>query len=225
MRLFVLAMAAIGVLWAQDPLKVAGDHYHLAFENQWARAYRVTYGPHESAPLHDHPNASAALYVYVTDAGPLVFRHDKARPGVAGMSIQRKAVQAGRIRVTHPHPETHATEYLGDQPMEYARIELLTELPSAPRDAVIAPAVIDPSHTVMRQEYEDEQMRILRVVCAAGHACPQSAHPDDPAIVVTMNGPRKGEIRWKPAGDVGPVEQVRVELKSGRGSEYPLRYD
>jgi len=37
-------------MMAQDPYRVAGDHYHLVFENPWVRATRVTYGPHETAP-------------------------------------------------------------------------------------------------------------------------------------------------------------------------------
>ena len=52
-----------------ESYQVAADHYHLAFENAWARATRVTYGPHEKAPVHEHPPTPTTVYVYVTDGG------------------------------------------------------------------------------------------------------------------------------------------------------------
>ena len=57
------------VLMAQDPYVAAGDHYRLLFENAWVRATRVTYGPHETAPVHRHPPTPTTVYVYVTDGG------------------------------------------------------------------------------------------------------------------------------------------------------------
>jgi len=111
---------------AQDPYRVAGDHYHLVFENSWMRATRVTYGPHETAPVHRHPPTPTTVYVYLTDGGVMRFHHVTGE-NVAGVSIDRKPVLAGAIRFAHGAPETHSVEYLGDIPTEYARIELRTE--------------------------------------------------------------------------------------------------
>src|SRR5262249_38504561 len=37
-----------------DPLKVDPKHYKLEFENEQVRVLRVRFGPHESAPMHEH---------------------------------------------------------------------------------------------------------------------------------------------------------------------------
>jgi hypothetical protein len=59
-------------------------------------------------------------------------------------------------------------------------------------------------------------LRIMRVTCAAHSACPASAHPADPAVVVYGK-----EWKWLPAGSPAvmndsdtAIEQVRVELKT-----------
>jgi hypothetical protein len=128
---------------AQDPYLVAGDHYHLVFENQWVRATRVTYGPHETAPVHRHPPTPTTVYIYVTDGGVMRFRHVTGQH-VAGVVINRKPVQAGAIRFAHGAPETHSVEYLGDIPTEYVRIELRTEPLDRPtRDVRLPPAAMD----------------------------------------------------------------------------------
>ncbi len=73
---------------------------------------------------------------------------------------------------------------------------------------------MNPSKSATKLEFENGQVRIVRVVCAAGERRPASEHPGDPAVVVMMSGAHRGEIRWSPAAGTGPVEQVRVELKS-----------
>jgi hypothetical protein len=202
------------LLRAQDPYQVAPDHYHLAFENEWVRATRVTYAPHDKAPVHAHPPTPTTVYVYVTDGGPIRFAHVTGEH-VAGVQIVRKAVQAGAIRFAHGAPETHSVEYLGDIPTEYARIELRTEPLDRPtRDVRLPPVVLDLSKSSATTEFENGQVRILRIACAAGDSCPASEHPADPAVVVTMSGPHRGEIRWAPAVSKGPIQLVRIELKT-----------
>ncbi len=111
---------------AQDPYRVAGDPYRLVCENRWVHATRVTYGPYETAPAHRHPPTPTTVYVYVTDGGTMRFHHITGEH-VAGVSADRKPVQAGAIRFAHGAPETHSVEDLGGNPTEYARIELRTE--------------------------------------------------------------------------------------------------
>jgi hypothetical protein len=108
----VVGLAMCGVAAAQDPYRMAPDHYHLVFENAWVRATRVTFNPHDMLPEHAHPPAPTTCYVYVTDGGPIRFHHITGEH-VAGMVIQRKAVQAGAIRFAHGEPETHTVEYPG----------------------------------------------------------------------------------------------------------------
>ena len=215
MMRFLLALACIAIFASgQDPYLVAGDHYHLVFENAWARASRVIYGPHETAPVHDHSLTPTAIYIYVTDGGEFRFKHMTGFK-IAGTVITRPAVKAGAIRFAHSAPETHSVEYLGDAPTEYIRIELRTEARDVPvRNIRISPPVMDPSKSAVLNEFENGQVRILRVVCAAGEKCPASKNPDDPAIVTIMTGPDRGAVRWWPKGEKGPLDEVRVELKT-----------
>jgi hypothetical protein len=202
-----------GTLGAQDPYRVAADHYHLLFENEWVRATRVTYGPHESAPVHQHPPTPTTLYVYLTNGGTMRFHHVTG-DHVAGLDIDRKPVKAGGIRFAHGAPETHSVDYLGDSATEYVRVELRTEPLERPVRDVRLPPSSGASTPGIETRFENRQARILHVVCAAGQPCPQSAHPKDPSVVITMSGPRKGEVEWSPVKQMGPAEQVRLELKS-----------
>jgi hypothetical protein len=214
MRIPILMLIASAVLPAQDPYKVAGDHYHLAFENQYVRATRVTYGRHETAPLHNHPPNPVTVYVYVTDGGVMQFHHVTGEH-VAGYTIDRKAVTAGGIRVAHGAPETHTVAYLGDQPTEYARIELRTEPIDRPTRDVRLPPFVFEKPSSAEQQFANGQLRIVRVRCGDGMHCPESAHAADPAVVVILDGSRRGEILWSPKPLMGPMEQVRIELVSG----------
>ena len=71
--LFALAIAVLAVgRWAQsqsdedplDPLKVAADTHHLAFENNYVRVLDVHLPPGKVEPRHRHPHG---MTVYFTD--------------------------------------------------------------------------------------------------------------------------------------------------------------
>jgi quercetin dioxygenase-like cupin family protein len=218
MRRTILWALTCAALLAQDPYQVAGNHYRLAFENQWVRATRVIYGPHETAPVHTHPSNPGTVYVYVTDGGVMQFHHETGN--IAGVAIDRKPVKAGGIRVAHGAPETHTVKYLGDDATEYARLELRTEPIDRPtRDVRLPPYTFD-NGTAVGQQFENGQLRILRIRCAAGQQCPESEHAKEPAVVVVLSGPpsgpSRGEILWSPPAESlkGPMELVRIELKS-----------
>lgn len=200
---------------AQDPYLVAGDHYHLIFENRWVRASLVTYGPHETSPIHDHPETPTTVYIYVTDGGVMRFHHFTGAH-VAGMTIDRKPVRAGAIRFAKGAPETHTVEYLGDTPTEYVMLELRTEALDRPAtDVRLPPVNLDPSKSAAQVQFENGQIRIVRAMCAAGERCLGSEHPSDPAVVVAMSGPHRGRVDWSPQRPAeGPMEQVRIELKT-----------
>jgi len=197
---------------AEDPYRVAPDNYHFVFENEWARASRVTFRPGDKLPVHQHPSTPTTVYVYVTDGGPIRFSHVTGE-NVAGLSIVRKPVRAGGIRFAHGAPETHTVEYLGDVPTEYARIELRTEPIDRPvRDVRLPPEPAELSKSSRSVRFENGQVRIVQLTCAAGQMCAGNAA--EPAVVVTMSGPHRGEIEWSPGPAQGPLEQVRIELKS-----------
>ena len=107
-------------------------------------------------------------------------------------------------------------EYLGDMPTEYIRIELRTEARDLPvrNIRIPPPPVMDPAKSAVLNEFENGQVRILRVVCAPRGKCPASKNPDDPAIVTVMTGPDRGAVRWSPKAENGPLDEVRIELKT-----------
>jgi hypothetical protein len=208
----ILAFGLSFCIEAQNPYQVAGDHYHLQFENAWARATRVTYGPHQQAPVHEHPPTPTTVYIYVTDGGIMRFRHITGEH-VAGFTFDRQAVKAGAIRFAHGAPETHSVEYLGDEPTEYVRIELRTEPKDRPlRDVRLPPVTMDPAKSASQIQFENGQVRIVRILCAAGRKCPAVAVP---WIDVVLSGEKRGEVRWSPPEAEGPLELVRIELKTG----------
>jgi hypothetical protein len=218
-RSAILLLVTATLLLSQDPYRVAGGHYRLAFENEWVRATRVFYGPHEAAPVHNHPPTPVTVYVYVTDGGVMQFHHVTGEH-VAGFTIDRKPVRAGAVRVAHGAPETHDVKYLGDDATEYARIELRTEPIDRPtRDVRLPPFTFDKPSAAEKQ-FENGQLRIMRIRCEADVSCPESEHPADRAVLVILTGPRRGEILWSPPPQSGPMEQVRIELKSPPASSH-----
>ena len=174
----------------------------IEFENPWVRIVRVHYLPHEKTAEHEHPPAPT-VHVYVTDGGRLKLTHTGEEP------VIRPPVKAGGIRFQKAVYERHVAEELDGIESEYLRIELKTERVDLPeQDVRRAPADNTP--------YESRMIRILRVHCAAHSACPASAHPEAPAVVVTG-----GKFRWLAPGSApvqddsdAAIEQVRIELKT-----------
>ncbi len=174
----------------------------IEFENPSVRIVRVHYTPHMKTALHDHP-AAAVVYVYVTDGGRLRIGHDGEEP------VTRPPVKAGGIRYQKPVAESHVVVELDGVESEYIRIELKTRLVDLPAaDVRIPPAE--------NQPYESGLLRIERVTCPPNGACPVSAHPERPAVVVIGK-----TARWlEPNASVllntanTPMQQVRVELKT-----------
>jgi hypothetical protein len=172
----------------------------LEFENSLVRIVRVHYRPHQKTAMHDHP-ATPTVYVYVTDGGRLRIGHEGEDP------VIRPPVKAGAIRFQHAVAERHAVEELDGVASEYLRLEFRTQ-PAGQPPTDVRRAPDD------RTPYESPTLRIYRVTCPAHGNCPASAHPEDPAIVVTGR-----DFRWEAAGTAPPAnpsgaawEQVRVEI-------------
>jgi quercetin dioxygenase-like cupin family protein len=181
------------------PAQVPSDAT-LELENPLVRVVRVRYRPHRRTAMHDHP-ATPTVYVYVTDGGRLRISHEGEDP------VIRPPVKAGAIRFQHAVAERHVVEELDGVASEYLRIELKAQ----PRDQPPADVRRAPDD---RTPYESATLRILRVTCPPHAACPQSAHPEDAAVVVTGR-----EFRWEPAGSEPASnpsgtawEEVRVEI-------------
>jgi hypothetical protein len=187
---------------AQDPFVVASRNYKLEFENDWVRVVRVRYGAHDKTPAHDHPSVPA-VYVYTTAGGRLKIAHGDDDP------VIRPPVAAGGIRFNRGMAEHHLVEELDGIASEYLRVELKIKPVDLPeRDVRRAPDD--------RTPYESGMLRILRVTCPPRGTCPQSEHPEDPAVVIQGGG-----FRWQDPGmhlDMNgtgaAMDQIRIELKS-----------
>lgn len=190
MRLVAVLCTTI-CLFAQDPYATAPNNYKLEFENEWVRVSRVSYRPGDKLPVHSHP-AYPTVYVYVTDGGPITFGHQEFA------TMQRRPVKAGQIRFNRGNEETHTTEYLGEAPSEYIRVELKTEPVDLPRrDVRIAPD--DP------KPFENGQIRIERAACSPCEPLPS------PSVVITM-ADRK--VLWVVDAPPPSGPQIRIEMKS-----------
>jgi hypothetical protein len=183
MKRFCLALL-LGALTvpalAQDPLKVAPQAYKLQFENEWVKVVRVHYGPREKVVNHDHTLTSSA-YVYLNESGPVVFKH------TGSVAITRQPTKAGGFRVFRSFPETHEVENLSDLPSDFLRVEFKTE----PKDENTLRGKFfreeyPAGENFQKVQFENGQIRITRLVCAAGKKLDVSATASEPTLLVAL---------------------------------------
>ncbi len=207
-QLVVIAFS-ISVVLAQDPVKIAPDAYKLAFENDYVKVQRVHYAPRVKLPEHDH-TAFASAYVYLNDAGPVAFKHI----GLSYGAVTRPAVKAGSFRLYKGLKETHAVENLSDTPSDFLRVEFKTEPGSAPNSlrGKFFREDVPAGENFQKVQFENEQVRITRLVCAAGKNCLEVANATEPILFVVLNAAQfklaktrdikmlPGETHWVAAG-------------------------
>jgi Tfp pilus assembly protein PilF len=212
---------------AQDPLKVAPEAYKQEFENEYVRVQRVHYAPRVKLPEHDH-TALATAYVYLNDAGPVVFKH----VGLSYGAVTRPAVKAGSFRLYKAVKETHAVESLSDAPSDFLRVEFKTAPATDPNTLrgkffrVEAP----PGENFRQVQFENEQVRITRLVCAAGKPCDFAAAAEPGLFVALTDAQFKpargkplklapGQTHWLAAGGAAQW------LNAGKAAAELLRFD
>ena len=205
--------------------------YRTEFENARVRVTRVVYQPREKIPLHDHP-ANPTIYVYLRDSGPVRFIHTGDEP----FTLTRPAVKAGGFRLSKGAQETHAVESLTNQLTEYLRVEFkgLTvdrqvfrgRFPPEPRAAH--------NRGAQKVRYEDRQVRITRVTCAARRTCAGLSARDAASLLVALTPAQLnsdgagteltlalGQTMWSEASAAPnfanasdrPAEFLRIDLK------------
>jgi hypothetical protein len=227
------ALRLFSILVAQDPFAVAPQAYKLQFENEWVRVVRVHYEARERIASHDHPK-TATVYVYLKDSGPVRFKHT----GEEKFSIDRPPVKAGGFRLGRAVNETHEVESLSDTPTDFVRVELKTEV----KDTKTFRGRFPPdTHRIDRSSvqvrFDNAQVRIARMTCAARSKCSGFNTQSRPSLVVAITQSRLGIIKngmdadlnidagqviWKEANDqlqienrsASAVELLKVELKT-----------
>jgi hypothetical protein len=168
---------------AQDPLKVAPQAYKLQFENEWVKVTRVYYAPREKIASHEHTQTASA-YVYLNDSGPVVFNHIEAGYG----AITRPPTKAGSFRLYRGVQERHEVENQSDLPSEFLRVEFKTEPVNERslkgrfyREAYPA------GENFQKVQFENEQVRITRLVCATGKKVNTSTSASEPSLLIALS--------------------------------------
>lgn len=179
MKMMLIAGAAVlsATLAAQDAATTLPKNYKVQFENDWVRITSVRYGANERLPEHTH-TALPSAYVYLTDSGPVAFRH------VGGPAVTRQPVPAGMFRVYRGIKETHEVENIGAA-SEFLRVELKTEGRDAAtiRGKFERPAVSAEPFV----HFDHAQFRVSRVWVQPGLKVSIKAE-SYPVLVVAMTG-------------------------------------
>ena len=176
---------------------------------------RVRYAPHAKLPPHAH-TAYASAYLYLNDAGPVIFRH----VGEKKFAATRPATKAGSFRVFRGIEEIHEVENTSERPSEFLRIEFKTE----PRDVgtlkgrYFREPAQSADENLETVQFENAQVRITRLICAPGRTLSVTAGDNEPSLLIDLSS-EVGKERWVRAGQSETVENRRA------GSHELLRFD
>lgn len=174
------------VALAQNPLTTAPQAYKLQFENEWVQVTRVHYGPYEKIAAHDHSRWPAA-YVYLNDGGPIIFKHVgwDDHP-----NLTRPATKAGSFRLspTLAIKETHEVENPAGIPSDFLRVEFKTQPDNKKslrgrfyRENYSA------DENFSKVQFENEQIRATRLVCAPHKSLEVTASSTEPALIIYLS--------------------------------------
>jgi hypothetical protein len=219
----ILAMSTMDT---QDPLTLLPDSYSKQFENEWVRIVRVHYGPHAKLPAHAH-NALPAAYVYLNDAGPVLFKHIGTSYGAA----TRPPTRAGGFRVFRGLDEIHEVENTSALPSDFLRVEFKTD----PKDVRTLKGRFfreraAHGENLQQVQFENDQVRITRVIGAPGRSIRLSTAASEPSLLIALRAAQLretgshvtlavGQERWLPARSALTLENAGADP-----SEF-LRFD
>ena len=103
--------AATAVTEADDPVKVAGEHHKVEFENERVRVLRVKVGAKAKSAMHAHP---ANAVIPLTDV--------RVKSTLPDGKTEETSLKAGEA--VWRAPLKHASENLSDKPFEVVLVEL-----------------------------------------------------------------------------------------------------
>jgi hypothetical protein len=217
-----------------DPYALALRAYRREFENERVRVSRVRYEPREIIELHEHPKLPV-VFVYLNDSGAVRFVHS----GEKNFITTRPPVKAGGFRLGRPSNEAHRVESLSDQPSDFIRVELKDLTIDDNFRGRYTPAPSRTAGNSEKVEFENAQLRVVRVTCAAGGVCALNAQKS-PYLLVALSAAElktaiddealsnlksdAGQTRWIEPGNRlrmenpggAPVRFLKIELKAAK---------
>lgn len=170
MLIAVVVALAPKLALAQDPVKVAPDHYKALLDNDRVRVLEVTVKPGEKTAKHSHP----ANVIYS-------FNDAKTKFTVGGKSVVRdlKADTA-----MWGAAETHAGENVGTTETHVLVFELKGSK-GAKAGKGADPMKADPAH--FKVLLNNARVRLLEFRAKAGEKIPMHSHPDYVTYQFTTN--------------------------------------
>jgi quercetin dioxygenase-like cupin family protein len=223
--LVIAAVIAAPVLFdrpatAQDALAAAPGAYKIELENQWVRVLRLKIAPHETTPVHVHPNVVGVL---LTDVSVSVTNAD-------GTS-QQLVRKAGDV-IFQPSMPPHSEQNMSDQPLEVVVVELKPGSAGGSAPVSLDPVTLDPEHHPVL--IDNPRVRVIRTILEPRLKSPMHEHPHYVVVYLTelhttmkmadgreVDNPRRpGEVAWRDAlkheteniGQKTAVE-IQIELK------------
>ena len=177
----------------------------------------------------------ASAYVYLTDGGPVVFDHVDKDYG----AVTRPATKAGSFRVYRGIDEHHTVENQSDLASDFLRVEFKTDpVDEKTLRGKFFREQYPAGENFQKVQFENEQIRITRLVIAPDKKLDIDTSSGRPAIVIALStaqlkvkqgkgGSKKasldlGQSRWidadrqeqfTNAGDA-PAELLRFDFKT-----------
>ena len=179
-------------------------------ENDFVKVSRALEKAHVKGSFHEHKPNRVMIYL---QPGRQRFEYQDGRPPAvfdwkAGQVVWSKA------------DGMHSPEVVSDDPFNIVEVELKKPGTGMKLTGTQDSLAADPKH--FSAEFENDQVRVLRLKLGAHEVTPMVAHPLNRLVVfLTPAGTHKvGDAIWEPAGTfkdenpgVNPVEMVVVEVK------------
>jgi quercetin dioxygenase-like cupin family protein len=202
--------------FAQDPVKIDPAHHKVELENAEVRVLRITFGPGETAPMHDHPNSVAVFLSEgtnrLTSPGQKPTETPQKRGGVVLLDASK-----------------HSVENIGKTRTEVILVELKRPGAAGYKAMALDPVKLVPKNYVVAAE--NAHARAIHLRSAVGDPSVLHEHPSNVVVRLTdTKAAKAGTVTWAPGpekhgGDPKTVAEANdviiVELKSGAGAGAP----
>jgi len=129
----------------------------------------------------DRPRWTTA-YVYLNDAPAVIFKHTGSERG----SVTRPPTKAGAFRLYKAVKEVHEVENSGDTPSDFLRVEFKTKPAGESTLRGRYYREDSGSENYQKVQFENEQIRITRIICAPSQTLKLASDSSQPSLFVAL---------------------------------------